>query len=231
MGLIRVRPPIPARVEIKKTRTVVIGGPAYNMQCSTKHADTVAYLLGGFQSIGWKVALWHRHNSVLVENRDTMLRECVNRGADIFISIDSDTYLEEESAKNSIGEVLQTANDLAEWDELLDYNPHCAVAPVRQRNGQWNVAGLDGKKIKKLPDSAISIPDEAQWTAFAFAIFRCKAYRKWCESEFPLFNFKFDKTRPEEDRWVGEDSYHSLMITQNGGRIIVNPKIVTGHDV
>ncbi len=212
-------------------KTIVIGGPAYGMQVSAKHADTVAYLALAFRLSGWKVSVWHRHSSILTENRDALLRGSIERGADILLSIDADTYLDDDAIHTSILATVNAANMLIERDELAHI--YAIVAPVQQRNGKWNVTDKEGNHLYERPTQTLVIPTDGAWCAFAFALHRCASYYEWFETGDPFYMFGYAKDRYGSDRspWIGEDSYHSLTIGSKGGKIIVEPQIQTGHDI
>lgn len=217
-------------------KKVVIGGPAYAMKVSAKHADTCAFLAVTLRQNGWKVDVWHRHSSILVENRDSLLRGCIENGVDVFISIDADTYIADERANESVA-ICCGAADYLLRDEAIKQNLYCIAAPVRQRNGKWNIVNKGGAHYENRPEERIVIPsDEAEWCAFAFAIHRVSAYYDWYESKEPFYQFGWSKERANKKDekitpWIGEDSYHSMYITRNGGRILVEPGIQTAHDV
>jgi hypothetical protein len=160
-----------------------------------------------------------------------MLRECLAKNADVFITVDSDTYLNPDAdiLKESITQIIGAATAMVERPEWNDV--YAVTAPVRQKDGHWNVV-YENKRFEELPDGPFTLPgDGNSWTAFAFAIHRVHSYREWADESLPFYNFSYHKDRPEGDKWVGEDSYHSLLISKRQGKIIVNPLIKTGHDV
>jgi len=212
-------------------KKVVIGGPAYNMQVSAKHADTVAYLAIAFRMAGWKVNVWHRASSLLVENRDELLRGCITQGIDVFVSIDSDTYLHDDNIRQSVDQTVMVA-DYMLADASIKSNVYCVTAPVIQRNGKWNVVDNDDKHLESRPTTAMIIPGDARWCAFAYAIHRVAAYYKWFETKEPFYQTLYLKDKQGNGQpWVGEDSYHSNVITSAGGAIVINPDIITEHDI
>ena len=123
------------------SKRIVIGGPAYNMQVSARHCETVSMLAMAFTAFDYRVNVWHRHSSMLPENRQAMMRDCADGGVDMFLSIDSDTYLDMETFRDS-------AMRLDAWAGRIDdeqmSNVYAVVAPVRQGDGKWNVYNPNG---------------------------------------------------------------------------------------
>ncbi len=196
------------------------------MKVSAKHCDTVAQMGIDFSIMGHSVDIWHRHSSMLPENRDAMLRSCVETGIDVFISIDSDTYLD---LQDFIPSLVRARTWLKAFEASSSI--HFVAAPVKQRDGKWNVTDRQGEHLRSPSsyadkDGIIVGPRDSAWTGVAFAIYNCAAYKSFASDE-PMYVFGYDKG---SKRWIGEDCYHAMKVGQRGN-FIIDTGIVTGHDV
>lgn len=206
---------------------VAIGGPAYDMRVNARHCDTVAWLMFGLmttpnQSGGprYRADVFHRHSSILVENRDSMLRECYRNHIDLFISIDSDVGIDSDGFGDSV------ATAIAAVQMTIDEGIAYTSFPVRQGDGAWNVKHADGKSFETLPKNRVLTAPDVGWCAQAFTIYNVPLYEDWINSESPLYQ---NGWHPGEKRWIGEDCYHSLECVKRGLKFAVVTGVKTVH--
>jgi hypothetical protein len=204
----------------------VIGGPAYNMQVSAMHTDTVAMLNRELTKRHVLVDTWYRGSSMLPSLRHDLLEGCVTRGADYFLSIDSDTYLMPESWRDA-------AIRLYSWIVQMRETPAIAfcAAPVRMRSGTWNVVDAEGNHLEdftQADENGVLTSNDCAWIGTGFTLYNCQAYKSWIEDKEPLYMFGYNKAKPEKP-WIGEDAYHAMRVVERGLGFVVDTKLKTGH--
>lgn len=208
-----------------KSPILVIGGPAYNMQVTAMHCDTVAMLSRDLSRSGIYVDTWYRASSMLPSLRHELLEQCCSRGADFFLSIDSDTYLMPETWRESASRVLGWIAELATKTDIA-----FVAAPVRMRNGLWNVTDPDGNNYESFitDETGVLTSNECAWCGTGFVLYNCKAYKAWIEDKEPMYMFGYNKARLDQP-WIGEDAFHAMRAVERGMGFLVDTKIITGH--
>lgn len=202
-------------------KRIAIGGPAYGNKVSTRHCQSVVAMA---LTLHRQVEIRYRHSSMLPENRDALLRDAVLSGFDAFISMDADTYLDHRELKDSLAAIDMWLDTFDEDTE----NPLAFVgAPVQQGNGQWNVCHKDGTRWAELPKLQSY---DAGFVGTGFVIYNLPVYRHLIREmpSLPLFVFGYDSHR-KHDPWIGEDSYHCLLVRRAGLNFVVDPAIRCGH--
>lgn len=203
-------------------KRIAIGGPAYGNKVSVAHCQSMVAMARG---IPYPIDVRYRHSSMLPENRDRMLRDACEAGFDAFISMDADTYLEPRLIGASLDSIRGWL--MTDWEEERPDNVAFVGAPVQQGNGEWNVVAKDGTRWTELP---LLQSYDAGFVGTGFVIYNLPIYRELIRAmpSQPLFVFGYDSERKEQP-WIGEDSYHCLLIRRAGLNFAVDPSIHCGH--
>jgi hypothetical protein len=208
--------------------TIVVGGPAYNLQSDVRHTQSILDLSAalemhdqGHQVIGSA----YEHDALLPFARERLLHRLMRTpNVDFFLSVDSDTYFD---GRSMAAAMLDQQHGLP-W---VTYEAALYAALVPQRDGKVNAWRSEGVRLKKEDAYAEGKPRDAvqlHWVGLACVVYDLRWYREHRGKVSCWHGIQCDSSG-EQVTCIGEDVYHCEVVRALGGDIVGWPSVQTYH--